>query len=176
MKEIAVNLLAQAAQSLQQQGLLEDFSTDQVNVERTRGASHGDFASNLAMKLAKQARCNPRELAQKLVDLIPVDGQLEKIEIAGPGFINFYFAQAAYLDLIDVIRKAKGNYGHSNVDREKPLWWNLFLQTPQALCTLATDAVPLMVMRLPGYCLRQGTPRIVNTILTMPVGRWIFWL
>ncbi len=119
MKEIAVNLLAQAAQSLQQQGLLADFSAEQVSVERTRDASHGDFASNLAMKLAKQARCNPRELAQKLVDLIPVDGQLEKIEIAGPGFINFYFGKSAYLDLIDVIRKAKGHYGHCTVGQGK---------------------------------------------------------
>lgn len=119
MKEIAVNLLTQAAQSLQQQGLLEDFSADQVSVERTRDASHGDFASNLAMKLAKQSRCNPRELAQKLVDLIPVSGQVEKIEIAGPGFINFYFGKAAYLDLIDSIRTAKENYGHCTVGQGK---------------------------------------------------------
>jgi arginyl-tRNA synthetase len=119
MKEIAVNLLTQAAQSLQQQGLLEDFSADLVSVERTRDASHGDFASNLAMKLAKQARCNPRELAQKLVDLIPVSGQVEKIEIAGPGFINFYFGKAAYLDLIESIRTAKENYGHCTVGQGK---------------------------------------------------------
>ncbi|MCK5325826.1 MAG: arginine--tRNA ligase, partial [Woeseiaceae bacterium] len=58
-------------------------------VERTRDASHGDFASNIAMRLAKPARRSPRDLAAAIVEQLPDTDQIDKVEIAGPGFINF---------------------------------------------------------------------------------------
>ena len=59
-------------------------------IERTRSREHGDFACNAAMLLAKAARRKPRELAEALVAALPQSDQIAKVEIAGPGFINFF--------------------------------------------------------------------------------------
>ena len=64
-------------------------------VERPKDRAHGDFASNAAMLLAKAARTNPRELAQALVAALPPSDDVAKVEIAGPGFINFRLAPGA---------------------------------------------------------------------------------
>jgi arginyl-tRNA synthetase len=65
-------------------------------VERTRDAAHGHFASNIAMRLAKPARRSPRDLAAAIVEQIADTDELEKVEIAGPGFINFTLRPAAF--------------------------------------------------------------------------------
>ncbi|MGI9246459.1 MAG: arginine--tRNA ligase, partial [Steroidobacteraceae bacterium] len=67
-----------------------------IALERTRDSSHGDFAANIAMQLAKAARRKPRELAQAIVDAMPASELVDRVEIAGPGFINFFLAPAAY--------------------------------------------------------------------------------
>ena len=76
-----------------------------ISVERTRDSSHGDFACNLALKLAKPLKQNPRVLAQEIVAAIPASQLalelIGKVEIAGPGFINFYFRREAYHNLIN---------------------------------------------------------------------------
>ncbi len=68
----------------------------EINVERTRDAAHGDFATNIALQLAKPARKNPRQLAQAILDALPASDLIAKTEIAGPGFINFHLSAAAY--------------------------------------------------------------------------------
>ncbi len=113
MKETVTRLLTEAVATLAGQGLLEIGAGEDVSAERTRDSAHGDFASNVAMKLAKGARCNPRELAAKIIQAMPECELLEKTEIAGPGFINFTFRKEAYYDLIDSIRSADGEYGKS---------------------------------------------------------------
>jgi arginyl-tRNA synthetase len=65
-------------------------------VERTRDPSHGDYATNVALRHAKAARRNPRQLAEALLQALPADPAVAKVEIAGPGFINFHLAPAAY--------------------------------------------------------------------------------
>jgi arginyl-tRNA synthetase len=67
-----------------------------VTVERTRDAAHGDFASNVALQLARVAKRKPRELAADLVAALPANALVAKTEIAGPGFINFFLAPEAY--------------------------------------------------------------------------------
>jgi len=67
-----------------------------VEVESTRDAQHGDFASNLAMRLAKATRQNPRKLAEVLVRLLPPSPAVAKVDIAGAGFINFFLTTDAY--------------------------------------------------------------------------------
>jgi arginyl-tRNA synthetase len=66
-----------------------------IVVERTRDATHGDFATNVALQLAKAAGRKPRELAQAIVAALPPSALIAKVEIAGPGFINFFLAPAA---------------------------------------------------------------------------------
>jgi arginyl-tRNA synthetase len=73
-----------------------DIARPDIAVERTRDAAHGDFATNIAMQLAKPAKRNPRQLAQAIVAALPTSELVSKIEIAGPGFINFHLSAAAY--------------------------------------------------------------------------------
>ncbi|MGH8128221.1 MAG: arginine--tRNA ligase [Gammaproteobacteria bacterium] len=76
-----------------------DIAPDQrgpVVVERARGSGHGDFASNAALVLASTAQARPRELAERLIAALPDSPLIERCEIAGPGFINFFLTPAAY--------------------------------------------------------------------------------
>nr|WP_116807677.1 arginine--tRNA ligase [Steroidobacter cummioxidans] len=84
-----------------------------VEVERTRDAAHGDFATNIALQLAKPARKNPRQLAQAIVDCIPASELITKIDIAGPGFINFHFSPQAYQQELSRIFDLGVAYGYN---------------------------------------------------------------
>src|ERR1700752_5086470 len=68
---------------------------DAVVLERTRDAQHGDFATNVALRLAKLARCNPRELAAAIVAALPASPLIRRAEVAGAGFINLPLTAAA---------------------------------------------------------------------------------
>ena len=85
--------------------------TAESTIERTRDATHGHFASNIAMRLAKPARRSPRDLAAAIVEQIAETDQLEKVEIAGPGFINFYLAPAAFHAELRAILDRGEDYG-----------------------------------------------------------------
>jgi arginyl-tRNA synthetase len=80
-------------------------------IERTRDATHGHFASNIAMRLAKPARRGPRDLAAAIVEQIADTDELEKVEIAGPGFINFTLSPTAFHAEIRTILDTAENYG-----------------------------------------------------------------
>ena len=67
------------------------------------------------MSLARVARCNPRELAQKIIDALPPSSSIEKVEIAGPGFINFYLAADAYHGVLLEIMDSGETFGRSNI-------------------------------------------------------------
>jgi len=80
---------------------LPEGLTPAIQVENARDKTHGDFASNIAMMLAKPAGMKPRDLAEKIIAALPADEQVSKVEIAGPGFLNFFQntqALAARLD------------------------------------------------------------------------------
>lgn len=97
MKEALRELVLQAIRTLQGDGTLPaDIELPGFVIERARSREHGDFATNAAMLLARLARAKPRELAEKLVASLPSNASLAKVEIAGPGFINFFLAPAAY--------------------------------------------------------------------------------
>ena len=115
MKNEIQALLAQAVAALQAaQALPADISTD-IQVTRTKDASHGDFACNLAMMLAKTVGKNPRQLAQSLIDALPASSHVRKTEIAGPGFINFYLNASSSLSVLDTITLQGDRFGLSNV-------------------------------------------------------------
>ena len=90
MKAHIQTLLDSAIATLKQQGTLPDDLKVSIQVTDTKDKAHGDFASNLALALAKQVGMNPRELAAQLITALPESTQVEKTEIAGPGFINFF--------------------------------------------------------------------------------------
>jgi arginyl-tRNA synthetase len=88
-----------------------------IEVERTRDARHGDFASNLAMRLASAANRNPRALAEAIKSALPTDAALAKVEIAGAGFINFFLTEQSYHDEIRRALRDEGDYGRCEIGR-----------------------------------------------------------
>lgn len=114
MKDQIQQLLCNALERIVAEGILpEDIKREPI-IERARDSQHGDFASNIAMVLAKAARTKPRDLAEKIVAALPESTEVSKVEIAGPGFINFYLSPDAYHGLIPKILSAGHAYGRSD--------------------------------------------------------------
>ncbi len=113
MKTLIETLLKQALGALPEDLAPLPARDLSIEVENTRDAQHGDFASNLAMRLAKATRRNPRQLAQALVSLLPPHAAIDKVEIAGAGFINFFLARSAYHAEIGRVLADGPDYGKS---------------------------------------------------------------
>ena len=91
------SLIEQGIDALRAQGTLPaDLAAPAFTVERPKDRSHGDFSTNAAMLLAKPAKSNPRAIAQALVAALPPSDDIAAVEIAGPGFLNFRLAPAAW--------------------------------------------------------------------------------
>jgi arginyl-tRNA synthetase len=112
-------LLTDAVATLQADGTLPAVLTPEVMIERTRDRAHGDYASNLALLLAKPARSKPRDIAEKLVAVMETGDPLQKIEIAGPGFINFFLGNEAWHSVVDDILAQGDRYGRSDYGKGK---------------------------------------------------------
>ncbi len=94
---------------------------DEIQIERTRNKSHGDYACNIAMVLAKQAKTNPKQLAALLLENLPESEIIERIEIAKLGFINFFLKQQSRLNIITNILQTAETYGHSEFGSGKSI-------------------------------------------------------
>ncbi|HEY8538423.1 MAG TPA: arginine--tRNA ligase [Steroidobacteraceae bacterium] len=114
MKYQIEQLVSAALATLPADVVPADIGTPTITVERTRDPAHGDFATNIALQLAKPARRNPRQLAQALVDALPASDMIAKVEIAGPGFINFHLSPEAYRQELGRIFDLGPAYGYSN--------------------------------------------------------------
>ncbi|MGB1799258.1 MAG: arginine--tRNA ligase [Gammaproteobacteria bacterium] len=113
MKKQIQELIAQSLKSLE----LEQAN---ITVENSRDASHGDFATNIAMVMAKIAKKNPRQLAEEIIDHLPDSDIIEKTEIAGPGFINFFLKKNTHQSIIADILNKGDNFGDSNIGNNTP--------------------------------------------------------
>ncbi len=103
-----------AISALQANGSLPHDAAPPFTVERTRNREHGDFATNAALLLAKAAGRKPRDVASALVAALPAREGIAKVEIAGPGFINFFLSPAAYHAEVRAALDGGASYGHSN--------------------------------------------------------------
>jgi len=112
MKHIVANLVNEALQALPELAAAATDLSIETTIERTRDASHGDFASNIAMRLAKPARKNPREIAASIVDALGDNEQVLKVDIAGPGFINFHLSPVPFHNELKTILESGASYGH----------------------------------------------------------------
>lgn len=117
MKQKLETLLQHAITSLKSEGILDQGLETPITIERAKDSRHGDFATNLALTLAKPAKSNPRQLAEKIISLLPDDPAVSKIEIAGPGFINFFINADTQFQIIKQIHEAGRNYGLSNTGK-----------------------------------------------------------
>lgn len=116
MKQSVEERLRQALDDLISAGKLpESVASLTIQVEETRDKQHGDFASNLAMVLTKQAGMPPRQVAQALIDAMKPDVAIEKVEIAGPGFINFFLSNARFFEVIEDVMQKGAHYGESSL-------------------------------------------------------------
>ena len=117
MKEELERLIAQAVQSLVGSVLPQPIDPGSISVERTRDAAHGDYASSVALKLARAARKPPREIAEAIVAALPPSPLLTRAEVAGAGFINFHLAQSAQSAVLAQVLDLAGRYGESSAGR-----------------------------------------------------------
>ena len=121
MKQELQQLLISAISIVQQKLNLSFSAIDDIQIERTRDQAHGDFACNIAMVLAKQANINPGQLASAIVENLPESEIIDRVEIAGPGFINFFLNKRSLLNVITEILQAGKNYGRSEFGSGKSI-------------------------------------------------------
>lgn len=119
MKQYLQKLIQAVIVQLQTEGLLDPSLTYQINIERTKDAKFGDYSSNIALILAKAAKMPPRDLAQKIVANLATSDKIKKIEIAGPGFINFFIAATVQHNIISDILEAGENFGKAEFGQGK---------------------------------------------------------
>jgi len=121
LKHKIEDLIRQAVSTLIHNGTLDASVSPAIQVTRTKDATHGDFACNVALMLAKAAGKPPRDLAQAICDALPEDKELEKTEIAGPGFINFFVTADTSQNVIKMILAQKEDYGRSSIGAGKKI-------------------------------------------------------
>ncbi len=119
MKHHLQDLVHTALSGLVAGGALDCEIPQSINIDHARDKSHGDFATNIALVLAKAAHSKPRDLAEKIVTALPASDKVEKVEIAGPGFINFFISASASHSVVDDILEAGEAYGRSTVGNGK---------------------------------------------------------
>ncbi|NOR69700.1 MAG: arginine--tRNA ligase [Methylomarinum sp.] len=121
MKQKLETLLQQSVVALKSEGIIGQDITPQINIERARDTRHGDFATNLALTLAKAAKTNPRQLAEKVIAALPADSAVSKVEIAGPGFINFFINADTQFQIIKQIHDSGRQFGLSDIGAGKKI-------------------------------------------------------
>jgi arginyl-tRNA synthetase len=119
MKHSIEHLLKHALNSIQQSGEIPVDLEVEIKLDNAKDPLHGDYASNLALILAKPCRQSPRKLAEMLVQAIPADPIIEKIEIAGAGFINFFVRSSARSLIIAEILKKGKEFGRSTLGQNQ---------------------------------------------------------
>jgi len=119
LKSSIAQLVAQAIERLPDLADLPEVTSISSTVERTRDSRHGDFTTNIAMRLASSLGEKPRDIAAGIIEALPDSELVSKVEIAGPGFINFYLSEVALHRELATILEGDGEYGRQ-ATRPKP--------------------------------------------------------
>ena len=114
--DINVLLKSKIQSSLNKLG--QEVSLNDIIIESSKDKAHGDYASNVAMKFARLFGKSPRDVASLIIDNIDMDG-IDKIEIAGPGFINFFMKNDSLQIFVKKIVDEGDNYGRSSRNNQK---------------------------------------------------------
>lgn len=119
MQQHIHHLIDTSIKALQKSGKIPTDLTLAINVETTRNPEHGDFASNIALLLAKNLKCAPLAIAEDIINKLPTSELIAKTETKAPGFINFYLAdKALYSNLSDILH-SRECYGHTEINKNK---------------------------------------------------------
>lgn len=108
MKAKIINLLEKSIKSM-------GISDVNIYIETPKNSKNGDFSTNIAMQLTKILRKNPKLIAKEIIDNLEKSNFFEKIEIAGPGFINFFVKKSSLADVLEEVFSKKENYGENNI-------------------------------------------------------------
>jgi arginyl-tRNA synthetase len=119
MKDLISELIQNAISTLSENNQLPAELSYRITIDASKDKTHGDFASNIALILAKQAKLSPRALAEMIVQALSENQHenIEKIEIAGPGFINFFINSASNFNVIETILDKKATFGRAESAR-----------------------------------------------------------
>ena len=118
MKDQLQDLLYKCIQELISKGTLNEMPS-KIRIDHTKDNSHGDYATNIALMLSKQAKMSPVELAKIIIDQFEQKSFIKKIEIAGPGFINFFMSQETSSSIVNEIINQAALYGSSEIGQGK---------------------------------------------------------
>jgi arginyl-tRNA synthetase len=121
MKQTINNLILKAATRAYQKGDLPSGELSEIEIEEPKSDAHGDFSTNIAMKMASVQKISPRKIAEVIIDQMDdPDRIIKKTEIAGPGFINFFLKASSWYPVLRKIHDKGSKYGSSNIgNREK---------------------------------------------------------
>ncbi|MBR3326451.1 MAG: arginine--tRNA ligase [Atopobiaceae bacterium] len=115
MPEKLQKLVQEALRAAQEAGELPVFEVSDFGFERPADTAHGDWSSTFALRSAKLARCAPRKVAESVVAHLAEDPSIDRVEIAGPGFMNFYLKAASNNEVFRTVREQGADYGRSNL-------------------------------------------------------------
>ena len=113
MKNDLIRILKAALKEIGKENGI-DFSNKKVSIQENKEKAHGDYASNLAMVIAKDLSQSPKEVAEKITSLLPSEEWIEKVNIAGPGFINFYLTKDTHNEVLMRIEESAKSFGSNN--------------------------------------------------------------
>lgn len=119
MKDQLRQIIETALTQLISEKSLPELVLPEIQIDRTKDKSHGDFACNVAMVLARSAKMNPRQIATLLVEALPKTDFITQVDIAGPGFINFTLSADAALKIVNTILQAGEQFGRSDLGEGK---------------------------------------------------------
>ena len=111
-------LLAEAVEELRRDGVIPDGVTATVELARPARPEHGDYSTNLALGLAGKLQVPPRALAERVIQALPETDWVAKVEVAGPGFINFFLTHAWLQDTIIAIATERENFGRQTLGED----------------------------------------------------------
>ena len=116
MIEHLKEVVNQALIALRRDGYIDKNVVVDIDVSRARSSDHGDFATNVALRLAKPLGKAPREIADRIVEVLPTSNAVDKVEVAGPGFINFYLTDVSHQQIVKKILDAGDDFGPPPVE------------------------------------------------------------
>jgi arginyl-tRNA synthetase len=117
LKEAITDLIAQALRELEQASRIPPGLEPDIQVTPSKDSRQGDFASNIALVLARHAGLAPRDLAEAIVERLDAGDDVDRVEVAGPGFINFFVARGASQSIIGRILEQGEDFGRGDRGR-----------------------------------------------------------
>lgn len=130
MKQEISGLIASALAALRQQGVLPVDINPSIHIEPTREKQFGDFACNIAMLLAKPLQQAPRAIAEQIIAHLPPHALISRVDIAGPGFINFFVKAQGFLSVIPRVLEQKMHYGNSTLGKKESVYLEFVSANP----------------------------------------------